>query len=211
MRTEHLIEFLVRGGEPAPRTAHLRRLAVTLVCGLALAVALIVFGPGVREDFMDHRMPVMWKSLFSAAAAAAALPLTVRLMRPGRPLEWRIAAVLAFAGLAALTAFIALMGEAPEQRMQAWLGGEFPWCIVLVPLLAAPTAALLVALMRVFAPTRLTLTGAAIGAAAGGIGAMAYSMFCPVDSIAFVTTWYVVAIGFCAALGAILGTRLLRW
>ncbi len=211
MRTEQLIDFLARAGEPTPRAGQLRRLALTLAGGLLLAIALLVFGPGVREDFVDHRMPVMWKSLFSAAAAAVALPLAVRLMRPGRPLGWRIAAVLAFVGIAVLAAFIALMGEAPERRMQAWLGGGFPWCVVLVPVLAAPTAALLVALMRGFAPTRLTLAGAAIGAVSGGIGAMAYSMFCPVDSIAFVTTWYVVAIAFCAALGATLGARLLRW
>lgn len=211
MRTEHLIEFLARGGEPAPRSGHLRRLALTLAFGLALAIALIALGAGVREDFMDHRMPIMWKALFSAAAAAAALPLTARLMRPGRPLGWRIAAILAFAGIAALAAFIALMGEAPERRMQAWLGGGFPLCVVLAPLLAAPTAALLVALMRAFAPTRLTLAGAGIGALSGGVGAMAYSMVCPIDSIAFVTTWYVVAIALCAALGAMLGTRMLRW
>ena len=40
---------------------------------------------------------------------------------------------------------------------------------------------------------------------------MAYAMYCPVDSVAFVTTWYAVAIGLCAAVGAIVGTRLLRW
>lgn len=211
MRTEQLIEFLARGGEPAPRAGDLRRLVLTLTCGLLMAIALIVLGPGAREDFIDHRMPVMWKSLFSATAAAAALPLTLRLMRPGRPLGWRIAAVLAFVGIAALAAFIALMGEAPERRMQAWLGGGFPWCVVLIPLLAAPSAALLVALMRGFAPTRLTLAGAAIGAVSGGIGAMAYSLLCPIDSIAFVTTWYAAAISLCAAIGAMLGTRLLRW
>jgi hypothetical protein len=40
---------------------------------------------------------------------------------------------------------------------------------------------------------------------------MAYAMYCPVDSVAFVTTWYVVAIALCAALGAVVGARLLRW
>jgi hypothetical protein len=95
--------------------------------------------------------------------------------------------------------------------MEAWLGGGFPWCLVVVPVLAAPTAAGLLWLMRSFAPTRLTLAGASIGALSGGVGAMAYSMYCPVDSVAFVTTWYVVAIGLCAAIGAAVGARLLRW
>lgn len=210
MKTGRLIELLARGAGPQ-RQDHTRRLALTLACGLGLALALITVGPGVREDFMEARMPVMWKTLFSAAAAAAMLPLAARLMRPGRPLAWRIGAGLAFVGIAALATVIALIGEAPEQRMQAWLGGGFPWCVVLVPLLAAPTAALLVWLARSCAPTRLTLTGAAIGALSGGVGAMAYSMYCPIDSIAFVTTWYVISIALCAAFGALAGARLLRW
>lgn len=211
MKTDQLIDVLARGVEPAEQPRHLRRLALSLLVGLGVGAALIVFGPGVREDFMDERMPVMWKALFSAAAAAAVLPLATRLMRPGRPLGWRIAAVLIFFGVAVLATFVALMGETPEARMKAWTGGGFPWCLVIVPVLAAPTGALLIWLMRGLAPTRLTLSGAAIGGVSGGIGAMAYSMYCPVDSVAFVTTWYVVAIGLCAAIGALIGSRLLRW
>ena len=91
------------------------------------------------------------------------------------------------------------------------MGGAFPWCIVTIPLLAAPTAALLGWFVRDLAPTRLAMTGAALGAVSGGIGAMAYAMYCPVDSMPFVVTWYAVAIAFCAVIGAVLGARLLRW
>jgi hypothetical protein len=211
MKTEHLIDMLARGVEPAARPRWAQRLALTLLAGLAISVVLVVVGFGVRADIGAARMPIMMKAMFSAAAAAAMLPLAVRLMRPGRPLGWRVGAILVFIGVCALATWVALMGEAPERRLDAWLGGGFPWCLVLVPLLAAPSAALLVWLMRAFAPTKLTLTGAAIGALSGGIGAMAYSMYCPIDSVAFVTTWYVVAIALCAALGAIIGSRLLRW
>ncbi|MEQ1707659.1 MAG: DUF1109 domain-containing protein [Terricaulis sp.] len=211
MKTEHLIDMLARGVEPAERPRWARRLALTLLAGLAISVGLVVVGFGVRADIGAARMPIMMKAMFSAAAAAAMLPLAVRLMRPGRPLGWRVGAILVFVGVCALATWVALMGEAPERRLDAWLGGGFPWCLVLVPLLAAPSAALLVWLMRAFAPTQLTLTGAAIGALSGGVGAMAYSMYCPIDSVAFVTTWYVVAIALCAALGAVIGSRLLRW
>lgn len=211
MKTDQLIEMLSRGIEPAEQSNRLRNLALTLVAGLGAALLITVIGLGVRPDIGAARMPVMMKALFSAAAAAAILPLAIRLARPGRPLGWRIGAVLAFAGVAALATAVALMGEAPERRMEAWLGGGFPWCLVLVPLLAAPTAALLTWFMRAFAPTRLTLTGAAIGGLSGGVGAIAYSMYCPIDSIAFVTTWYVIAIALCAALGSVIGARLLRW
>ena len=55
------------------------------------------------------------------------------------------------------------------------------------------------------------MTGAAIGALSGGVSAMAYAMYCPTDSVAFVTTWYTLAIAVCAALGALVGSRFLRW
>jgi hypothetical protein len=82
---------------------------------------------------------------------------------------------------------------------------------VLIPILAVPAAALLTWFMRAFTPTRITLTGAAIGALSGGVSAMAYAMYCPTDSVAFVTTWYTLAIAVCAALGALVGSRFLRW
>lgn len=211
MKTEHLIDMLAQGVEPAERPRAMQRLALTLVVGLAAALLIIALWFGVRPDIGAARMPVMMKAMFSAAAAAAILPLAVRLMKPGRPLGWRIGAVFVFLGVCLLATVVALMGEAPEERMAAWTGGGFPWCVVIVPILAAPTAAGLLWLMRAFAPTRLTLAGAAIGALSGGVGAMAYAMYCPVDSVAFVTTWYVVAIALCAALGALVGARLLRW
>lgn len=211
MKTDHLIDMLARGVEPAERPRWVRRFVLTLVVGLAAAVLIVAIGIGVRPDIGAARMPVMMKAMFSAAVAAALLPLTVQLMKPGRPLGWRIGAVLVFVGVCAIATVVALMGEAPEDRMQAWMGGGFPWCVVIVPILAAPTAAGLLWLMRSFAPTRLTLAGAAIGALSGGIGAMAYAMYCPVDSMPFVTTWYVVAIALCAAIGAVIGARLLRW
>ena len=189
------------------------KLALTVLTGLIVAGLLVAIGLGVRADIGVARMPVMMKALFSALAAAVVLPMAVQLMKPGRPLGWRIGAALIFAGLSLLAAFIALMGEMPEHRWEAWMGGRgsVPWCVVLIPILAAPAAVLLTWLMRSFAPTRITLAGAAIGAISGGIGAMAYAMYCPTDSVAFVTTWYTVAIAVCAALGAIIGSKFLRW
>ena len=211
MKTEQLIDMLARNVAPAERPRWRRQLAITLVVGLAAAVLLLAVGLGVRADIGAARMPVMLKAMFAAGAAAVMLPLATQLMKPGRPLGWRLGAVGVFVALAAIAACVALIGEDPARRMQAWTGGGFPWCLVLVPVLAAPTAAMLIWMMRAFAPTQLTMTGAAIGGLSGGVGAMAYAMYCPIDSVAFVTTWYVVAIGLCAAIGALIGTRLLRW
>lgn len=211
MKTEDLISALSRGIEPAERPRWRMNLAITLLVGLVVAAALVAIGLGVRPDIGTARMPVMMKALFSALAAAVILPVAVQLMKPGRPLGWRIGAVVLFAGVCAIATLIALIGEEPGERMNAWMGGTAPWCVVLIPILAAPVAALLTWFMRAFAPTRITLAGAAIGALSGGIGAMAYAMYCPTDSVAFVTTWYTLAIAVCAALGALIGSKFLRW
>lgn len=211
MKTDNLIELLAKGVEPAQRSTWLRDVALTLGVGLAMSLLLVAVGLGVRPDIATAQMPVLMKATFSAAAAAVILPFAMRLAKPGRPLGWRIGAIAAFTIVCAAVTIVALFGEPPARRMDAWMGGGFPWCLVLIPVLAAPTAALLVWFMRALAPTRLTMTGAAIGGLSGGVGAVAYSMYCPVDSVAFVTTWYVIAIALCAALGALIVGRFLRW
>jgi hypothetical protein len=211
VKTHDLINALARGVQPAERPRWRRNLGLTLLAGLAVAVALVAIGLGVRPDIGAARMPIMMKAMFSALCAAIILPTAIQLMKPGRPLGWRIGAVALFAAACAIATIVALMGEMPERRFEVWMGGTIPWCVVLIPILAAPTAALLTWFMRSFAPTRITLTGAAIGALSGGVGAMAYAMYCPTDSMAFVTTWYTLAIAVCAALGAVIGSRFLRW
>jgi hypothetical protein len=211
MKTDDLIDMLAKNVEPAERPRWRMRMLVTLLVGLAIAAALVLTFMHMRPDIGTATWAVLLKASFSAAAAATILPLATRLMRPGSSLGWRLVAGLVFAGVSLLAALIALMGMPSEARMNAWMGGGFPWCIVLIPIFAAPAAALMVWLARTLAPTRLTLLGAAIGALSGGLGAMAYAMYCPVDSVAFVTTWYVVGIAICAALGAIVGSKLLRW
>ena len=211
MKTDRLIDMLAKGVEPARKPTFKRQLALTAAAGLIVAILIVALGAGVRPDIGAALAPVLMKAGFAACAAAIVLPLTLQLMRPGRPLGWRILAIGAFVALTALIAFVALMGADPAERMRLLMGGSFPWCIVFIPLLATPTAAGLLWLMRAFAPTRLTMTGAAIGAFSGGMGAIAYALYCPVDSVAFVTVWYVLAISVCAVLGAIIGARLLRW
>jgi len=184
---------------------------LTLLGGLVIALTLVLTFMGMRPDIGTATWAVLLKAGFSAAAAATILPLAMRLMRPGAPIGWRLGAALIFAGVSLLATLVALMGMPSEARVHAWMGGGFPWCIVLIPLFAAPAAALMVWLARSLTPTRLTLSGAAIGGLSGGLGAIAYAMYCPVDSVAFVTTWYVVAIAICAALGAVVGSKLLRW
>jgi hypothetical protein len=137
--------------------------------------------------------------------------LAVRRAAPGRG-AGRLAGLFgALFGIAAIAAVAALLIAPAGERMAAWTGGRFPWCLVLIPILGAPAAAVMTWIMRDLAPTRLAPAGAAIGAAAGGIGAMAYAMYCPVDQVAFVATWYALAIALSAAVGAVVISRFIKW
>lgn len=212
MKTDDLIAALSANLEPAPPPKPLSRLGLAAVLGLGAGAVCLAVTLGMRSDFGVAAMPVLMKALFSAAFAAVAFPIVLRFARPGRPMARRLAVgLIGLGAVSVIVGLISLIGEDPSERMRAWTGGGFPLCVILIPLLATPAAAAIMWLMRDLAPTRLGATGAAIGALAGGLGAMVYSMYCPVDSIAFVTTWYALGIAVTAALGAILGARLLRW
>jgi hypothetical protein len=84
-------------------------------------------------------------------------------------------------------------------------------CPFLITMIAAPLFIALVWALRGLAPTRLRLTGAAAGFAAGSIGALAYSLHCPELAAPFIGTWYLLGITISATLGAWAGPQLLRW
>jgi hypothetical protein len=65
--------------------------------------------------------------------------------------------------------------------------------------------------LRQGATTRPALAGAVAGLVAAGIAATFYATHCQNDSPLFLAAWYVLATLFVAAVGAVLGTRLLRW
>jgi hypothetical protein len=211
MNTDDLIEALARDPAPAETPKHGERATFTVLLGTAAALVLLLLFWGVRPDIVNKMPIVIAKAGFSAFLAAAAAPLLLRLARPGRPVGWRTGLLgLALLG-GVIAASVALFATPAAERMAAWTGGGFPWCLLIIPTLAAPIAAGLMWLLRSMAPTQLELTGAAIGGVAGGLGAMVYALYCPVDSAAFVATWYSVAIGLCAVVGALIGGRILRW
>ena len=74
-----------------------------------------------------------------------------------------------------------------------------------------PVFAAIVWAMRGFAPTHLRRAGAAVGFAAGAIGALAYTLHCPELNAPFLGIWYVAGILIPTVVGAVVGPRLLRW
>jgi hypothetical protein len=214
MKTHELIDTLSRQTTPAPKSLLRGRLLVSIVGGLVLGLVALKLTLGFRPDIGVSAAVVALKAGFSALLATVAMGAALKLARPTAAANagtsafgpWVVLACAAF-----LIAGISLMATSPEHRFEAFSGNGFPWCLILIPLFGLPCAVLLVWALKEAAPTRLALAGAGVGATSGGVGAIVYAMYCPVDAVPFVTIWYVIAIGISAALGAILGSRLLRW
>lgn len=211
MRTNALIEALAKDIEPVRPARTWRRFVGAGALGAMLAGLIVVGVFGIRHDLSAAALTVAAKNFYCLLAVAAAAPLAFTLSQPNtgaRKWLWpSLLLILASLGAAG----VALAMTAPDLRLSAWLAGGFPECLRRIPILATPVAAALLFVVRGLSPTRLTLAGAALGGLSGAIAAVAYSWFCPVDSIAYIATWYLASILLCAALGAALGRWLLRW
>lgn len=210
METDALIQTLARDpkvtGPPAPLW-----LAIALAAALAYSVLAILIIAGVRPDFAAGVPWVAAKAGLSLLFALAAAPLLLRLSRPGQNADAWLPIIGVLLVGCAMTVAGALASTADGARVTALTGGGFPICAIVIPTLAAPSAAALFFWLRKQAPTRPALAGMAAGILSGALAAMAYALTCPVDSAAFVATWYPLAITACAALGALAGKFTLRW
>lgn len=210
METDALIQTLARNPKikGPPTTVWL---ATCLAAALAYSVLAILIIAGARPDFMTQMPWVAAKAGLSLLFALAAAPLLLRLSRPGQAAgAWLPLLGVLLVGCV-MTVAGSLASVADSERMKAFTGGSFPICALVIPTLAAPSAAALFLWLRKQAPTQPMLAGMAAGVLAGAVAAMAYALTCPVDSAAFVAAWYPLAIAACAALGALAGRISLRW
>jgi hypothetical protein len=91
------------------------------------------------------------------------------------------------------------------------LGRTAGVCPFLIAAVASPIFVAFIWALRGLAPTRLRLTGAAGGFAAGSLGALVYTLHCPELAAPFIGSWYLLGILIPTTLGVWLGPRLLRW
>jgi hypothetical protein len=210
METDALIQTLAR--DPKVKGLPMQTwLAISIAAALTYSILAILVVAGPRLGFMEHLPWVAGKAGLSLLFALTSVPLLLRLARPGRDAGVWLAALGALLVGCAMLVVGSLTSMPEDERMFAFTGGAFPVCAVIIPTMAAPTAAVLFLWLRKQAPTRPALAGMAAGFLASALAAMAYALTCPVDSAAFVATWYPLAIMVCAAVGALVGRFALRW
>lgn len=213
MNTDAWIAALASQVAPVDPRAPRRRLALAAAAGLALAVPLVLWLLGMNPELAgDLQRPSAWlKWGFVITVVVASGAWLARAARPASrttPLLLALAAVFAALwGVAAMQ----LASAAPPQRVELLMGSSWRTCPVSIPLLSLPALALLLAAVRTLAPTRPVVAGAAAGLLAGALATLGYLLHCPELAAPFIATWYVLGMAAPAALGALLGARVLRW
>jgi hypothetical protein len=212
VRTGDLIRALAADSEVHPMPPG-RALALALIPGVAIALGLHFAVLGLRPHLLTllGELGLLFKLCLTFLLVAISGALVSRIARPGayiRHITVLLAIVPALLAAANIVELIVVPAALWGQRL---IGANAMVCLESIPFLAAaPLVAVLLAL-RQGAPEHPALAGAAAGLLAGAIGAACYATHCPDDSPLFVTAWYTLAITFVIGIGALAGSRVLRW
>ncbi len=213
MKTTTLASMLATGLDPVDQAAGARRRSVALLAGvlpsIALAIGVLHLNPGLARL---GSQPMFWvREAYCAALGVLGVITALRLARPaGRPGAAGPATMLVVLAMW-LLAGQALLEVPAAQRAPLVLGKTAAVCPPLIALLAISPFISLVLILRGAAPTRLRLTAAQAGFAAGALGALVYTLHCPELAAPFIGVWYLLGILLPALFGWLLGPRLLGW
>jgi hypothetical protein len=210
-KTDNLIRSLaIEAGLGRPHAALWleRRLVLAAVLALVIGsgLAILLFGSAPALATAVPSAPFRHKVECALALVAGSFLLVRGLARPGGS-AWPIAALLpgaallAFGGVTDRSGF-PIMGQSDH---------SVPICLSAIVLLSLPALALILGVLRTGAPTQPTAAGTAAGLMSGALGAAAYAVACKNDGGLFIAIWYSAAIVIVAALGTVIGRRVLLW
>jgi hypothetical protein len=212
MDTEQLIRTLA--ADSAHRTARVSAvLALSLLVAAPLSILVFATFLGVRPDIMTamHNPFFDMKFAVTLSLAIPAIVISLHLSRPEALLRgWGWLLLLPVAMLA-----VAIGGEmmmAPAMPMAARLvGRNSRVCLAAIPAMSLPLLAGALFGLRHGAPARPAIAGAIAGLLSAGLAATLYASHCTDDSPLFVATWYTLATILVAAVGAVAGSKVLRY
>ncbi|WP_447525842.1 NrsF family protein [Parasphingorhabdus sp. NYA22] len=207
-----MIDRLVEELTPVKPLKNRDGLALTLAIAAILAAAVAML-TGIRGDIlmgMPHPM------FFLRGGALLLLGVTssyavIAMSQPavGNSFKgwiWALLAALLFPATAIVMAMIA----APD-NVAIFVPRYGVECLAISMLVGSGIAAAQVFWLRRGAPVALERAGWLVGMSSGALGAAAYSLHCPFNSIFYVGLWYSLAVALCAILGRLVIPRLIRW
>lgn len=213
MKTEDLISMMSSGVAPVDRRLPARQMAQALLLGGLGSLLLMLAIYGLRPDLtVMLGVPLFWiKLALPTTLAVGAMLVLRRLVRPGLRVGVRWAGI-ALPSLAVWAGGALVLVSAPvAQRLPLLMGISWRSCPFNIALLSVPLFIGIFWAVRGMAPTRLRLTGAVAGLLAGATATMVYCLHCPEMGVPFWGVWYLLGILIPAAVGLLLGPRLLRW
>ena len=212
METDQLIRTL------AADNAHRARpvgfvLTLALLAAAPVSVLMFAASLGVRPDVMTamHNPFFDLKFAVTLALAISAIAVSLHVSRPEASLSGWAWLLLIPAGL--LVAGIGSEMMLPQRlpMMTRLIGSNSRVCMTAIPLLSLPLLAAALIGLRHGAPARPALAGALAGLVSAGLAATLYASHCTDDSPLFVATWYSIATALVTVIGALAGSRLLRF
>jgi hypothetical protein len=175
---------------------------------LALAAITVVVSIGARADVLagnPHPMFLLRSGILLLLGGVCGTTL-LAMASPGvgrHSSGWKIAVAAALLFPLAAT-IVAMNGEAlPTASGLKCLGFSL--------LAGSATATPMVLWLRQGAPVSLERAGWLTGLTAGGLGAFAYGLHCPFNSLVYIGFWYSLAVGLGAVIGRLVVPRLIRW
>ncbi len=211
MRTDELIRAM---SADTTRRAPVEAALSGAVLLIAALTGFVFLGEmGVRSDLAralgDPQLIV--KHAFPVVLAFGAYLAAVRMARPG---SGPGAALLVLASVPVVLG-LAAIHEAMTLPRDAWgmalVGKSRVECLTYLVGLSLPILFGSLWALRRGASVRPALSGALAGLLSGGTAAAVYALHCTENSPFFYGVWYMAGILAVTALGALLGSRLLRW
>jgi hypothetical protein len=212
MDTDQLIRTLAADNAYRGRSVGVA-LTLALLAALPVSIAIFASTLGVRPDVTTamHNPFFDLKFVVTLALAISAIAVGLHLSRPeASPKGWvwllAIPLVLLVAGIMA-----EMMLPQRLPMMTRLIGHNSHVCLSAIPAMSLPLLAASLYGLRHGAPTRPALEGAVAGLMSAGLAATLYASHCTDDSPLFVATWYTLATAFVAAIGALVGSKVLKY
>ena len=211
METDQLIRTLAADNTRARPVGFV--LALALLAAAPVSLLMFFTELGVRPDVMTAMRNPFFDLKFAVtlALATSASLVSLHLSRPEASMRgwgwlFMIPAGLLVAGISS-----EMMMPQRLPMMTRLVGQNSRVCMSAIPAMSLPLLAAALIALRHGAPTRPALAGAIAGLLSAGIAATFYASHCTDDSPLFVVTWYTIATALVTAIGALAGSRVLRF